>query len=105
MLQNVFCFAGFSALHFAAENNQPKSLELLLTSNADPNLKTKKVRHRDRITPLVIAIEYGSTKMCEVLLKYKADPNARYMDTDLTPLHLAAQLGKVEVVRLLIRYV
>lgn len=49
------------------------------------------------------AVYYGSTEVCELLLEYGADVNAKDKK-DFTPLHLAVGEGYVDVVELLLEH-
>jgi ankyrin repeat protein len=75
---------------------------MLIDYGANVDLKSVKVMNRDNLTPLILAIEYSDERMVHRLLAKGADPNARFM-RDFTPLHLAAQLNKVEMVKDLLR--
>jgi ankyrin repeat protein len=72
----------------AVASNDLKAVTALLTQGADANVKTSV-----EMPVLVMAIRRGSASVVEALLKHKADPNVRMVDTDLTPLLQAVGLG------------
>ncbi|XP_064633191.1 ankyrin-2-like [Lineus longissimus] len=94
---------GLTALHSALTYGNEVVAHMLIDHGADVNLKSGRVADRDRLTPLVLAIEYSDVRMVRRLLEKGADPNGRFM-RDFTPLHLAAQLNKVQEVKDLLRF-
>ena len=68
----------------------------MLAKGADPNAKNSV-----EIPVLVMAIRRGSAPVVEVLLKSRADPNIRDVDTDMTPLLEAARTER-DIVKLLL---
>jgi len=91
---------GYSALRSAVDAKDPVVARLLLVHGADPNqrysppgnerLLTRTAMHRDLPT-------------ARVLLESGADPNLAD-DEGLTPLHVAAREGDVEMIRLLLAH-
>jgi Ankyrin repeats (3 copies)/Ankyrin repeat len=79
----------------AVTSNDLKAVTALLAKGADANVKNSV-----EISVLVMAIRRGLAPMVETLLKNKADPNVRDVDTDLTPLWEA--LGRTDIVKLLL---
>ena len=65
----------------AVASNDLKAVTALLAKGADANVKNSV-----EIPVLLMAIRLGSAPMVEALLKNRADPNVRNVDTDLTPL-------------------
>jgi len=65
----------------AVASNDLKGVTTLLAQGADPN-----VRNSVEIPVLFMAIRHGTAAMVEALLKSKADPNVRDVDTDLPAL-------------------
>ncbi len=65
----------------AVANNDLKAVIDLLAKGADANVKNSV-----GLPVLLMAIRHGSPSVIEALLKSKADPNVRDIDTDLTPL-------------------
>jgi len=100
-----------AAIHRLAENSwDTHHLRAILDRN--PKLVNERVKNRgspkpsmnDSYTALhwAAGARYGSEKAVELLLRYKADVNA---DGGLgwTPLHVAAQNGNLEVVKMLVK--
>lgn len=73
-----------------------KAAKELLAKGADANVKNSV-----EIPVLVMAIRRESLPMVEMLLKHRADPNVRDVDTDMTPL-LEASCGRPDIVNLLL---
>jgi ankyrin repeat protein len=65
----------------AVASNDLKAVTALLAQGADANVKNSV-----EIPVLFMAIRRGSAPVVDALLKHKADPNVRIVDTDLTPL-------------------
>lgn len=86
-----FSNAKGTALHIAIAGGNRTVTEFLLTHGANPNAKGPK-----GTTPLLIASEKGFASICELLIKSKADLNARNEDR-LTPLHLAKDIVIAEL--------
>ena len=86
---------GWSALHFAAQEDNQALGELLCDFNADLDVRT-----HENNPPLLIAALNGSKSMTSTLLSRKADANA--CDSHgWTALHCAAQENASEIVFLL----
>jgi ankyrin repeat and SAM domain-containing protein 1 len=91
---------GSSALHLAAWAGHQDICKLLLTHShrpANPNLQTV-----DNCTPLHCAAQHGHTGALTTLLAHGADPSVQNIRCE-TPLDLAAQYGRLQVVQMLIR--
>jgi uncharacterized protein len=73
----------------AVARNDLKAAMALLAKGADANVKNSV-----EIPVLVMAIRSGSAPMVEALLKNRADPNVRDVDTGLTP--LLEEIGNVQ---------
>ncbi|CAM9656295.1 unnamed protein product, partial [Laminaria digitata] len=89
---------GVRALHIAALRGNVKIVRLLLKgSRADPN-----ATDNEGCTPLMLACSntFGSLGVVRVLLEAGADPDMAAC-LGLTPLHLAAQFGNVNLVHML----
>ena len=87
---------GLTALHWAALNDNPEIVGLLLYAGAT-------VRPLTRVggyTPLHLAARSGHPKVVEALLDGGADPN-EWTATGVTALHFAAQANDGESIRLL----
>jgi Ankyrin repeats (3 copies)/Ankyrin repeats (many copies) len=79
----------------AVASNDLKAVTALLAKGADANVK-----NNVEIPVLVMAIRRGSAPIVEALLKNRADPNVRDIDTDLPPLLEA--FDRPDVVRILL---
>lgn len=91
---------GETLLHQAVKNNDLSSLKLLLESGADPNIP-----NLEGGTPLhyaVLSDQKAFSFLAEILLKYNADINAKD-ELGWTALHIGAFLGKLEVVKFLLK--
>lgn len=60
-------------------------------------------RDKDGTTPLMFSVARGHFDCVQELLEQGADPNARRFETGASSLFLAAQIGDLDTVRLLIR--
>jgi len=88
---------GLTALHWAAFDNDPKKVQLLVKHGADINAQ-------DLIrggTPLLSSTALKSFDAAEILIKLKADPNIMD-DKGNTPLHYATQRGHSRLVKMLV---
>ena len=90
---------GWNAFMLACANGHTQIVELLLRENADPNIQTN-----DQFTSLIIACstEIDNVKIVRLLLQYGADPNAKIHETGATPLLLAVNFGRSEILTELI---
>ena len=52
--------------------------------------------------PLFIAVDQGSLKLCEDIIKKTGDKNPKRMEDGLTPVHVAAQRGHLEVYKYIV---
>ena len=77
---------GMTALHWAAERGHAEVANLLLSSSADVEAKTRIGSY----TPLHVASRRGHVPIVVRLLEAGADPGAVTMNSGVTPLHLAA---------------
>ena len=89
-------------LHFAAFNANPKILQCLIASNANPN-----AQNRNGITPLhALCVQDASKSLVEmvnVLLEANADPNVQLLHELSSPLYDACVKGNLEVVKSLLK--
>lgn len=84
----------------AVASNNLKAVTDLLAKGADANVK-----NRVEIPVLVMAVRQGAPSMVEALLKNRADPNVRDVDTDFTPLLEAFNrkaLDRADIVKMLL---
>ena len=89
---------GFTSLAFAIMKNDAASVQCLLRAGADPNYA---LPDKDGTKMLTMAGSYKSAAAAIALLDGGADPNI----TDhkgMTPLHVAAEAGAVDLVRKLL---
>jgi ankyrin repeat protein len=107
---NVSGFAGTTPLHSAALNGDFEMVQVLLNYKAEVNARNSYGR---------TALHYASqgryhegadanfalslTKITRLLLEHGADVNAREFDR-LTPLHVAARYGRIDVLRVLLEH-
>lgn len=89
---------GTTALHWAADADDPEVVELLIRAGADV-----KAANRYGVTPLWLACINGNAALIEMLVKAGADANTVLPEGE-TVLMTAARTGKVEAVNVLLRY-
>jgi ankyrin repeat protein len=89
---------GKTALLLAVSSGHPQCVEALLQAGARPNQGGAQ-----GWTPLHEAALQGDVASAQLLLRFKADPNAREKANRGTPLHVAAFQGQLEIARLLVR--
>jgi ankyrin repeat protein len=87
---------GKTALHLAAEDADPRGINILLARGADP-----RVAAEDALTPLHAAAVKGRPQSVEALLNAGADVNAA-TTTGYTPLMLAVEHSSVDCLRQLL---
>lgn len=75
---NIITFHNFSALSIAIVESMDHKMELLLKSNADPNLKIGTMPGKSSLLDLSISLQ--NTKITKLLLDYKANPNVENCD-------------------------
>ena len=95
---------GHGPLHLAVEEGGAEDVRLLLSFRADTEVQSQ---HRDHEnwTPLHFVARHNhpiALDQARLLLDSKADMEALTNGTAFRPLHLAAQTGSLEVVRLLV---
>jgi ankyrin repeat protein len=89
---------GTTALHWAANGDDPEVVELLIRAGADV-----KAANRYGVTPLWLASINGNAALIEMLLKAGAGANTVLPEGE-TVLMTAARTGNVEAVKALLRY-
>ncbi|ESN90474.1 hypothetical protein HELRODRAFT_145664, partial [Helobdella robusta] len=89
---------GTSSLHYAAQNGQYDTVEVLLKAGLSRDAKTKVDR-----TPLHYAAQEGHSDIAQLLLLHGADMEAKDM-LKMTPLHWAVERGHIEVVQVLLSH-
>ena len=88
-------------LSLATTRKYPLTVELLLKSRADPNM-----HHRDSSNDapiLICAAKHQDTRIAEMLLDYKADPNVQ-LQFKYKPLCAAVARCNLEMVELLVQH-
>lgn len=89
---------GFAAIHTATKNNKPVIMDMILKQHPDDmKLKTK-----EGLTPLLVAISSGHFKLIKYYLKRKADLNAKTND-GLTALQLAMRSNSLQTLDFLLK--
>lgn len=90
-----------SALHYAAEAGDAGLCAQLLAARAVVDLED-----RYKMTPLDVAVEKGSLKVAEVLLRGAADPNRGNIRRGLqqTTVHQVAHEGNAQLLQLLLNH-
>jgi ankyrin repeat protein len=91
---------GMTALHWAAENGDLETLQMLIIAGA--NLEA--VTRIGDYTPLHVATEAGHGKVVHALLEAGANVEARRAFAGTTPLHLAAAAGSVSSIDALVSF-
>ena len=86
---------------FCKEGNYEKVEMYLQNFRADLPLRLAHRRGVFGYTPVHEAVSNGHSKVLELLLQHKGDPNCR-ANSGYTPLHLAASSGHVDCVRVLL---
>lgn len=89
---------GFTALHWAAQRNNPELVNLLIAAGANVRASS-----RYHITPLYLACNNGNPAIADRLLAAGADANEIALEGQ-TALMTAAAQGNAEVVRLLLKH-
>ncbi|KAH0558926.1 hypothetical protein GP486_004447 [Trichoglossum hirsutum] len=92
---DTYC-AGMTPLHKAVTNDSLAIIECLLEAGASPNLREGKWL----ATPLLIAIQVGSTRAARLLLRYGADKELR--TNNKTPLESAIDRKSASIAQLLL---
>ncbi|MBO9496787.1 ankyrin repeat domain-containing protein [Thalassotalea sp. G20_0] len=90
--------AGTMLAH-AARGKNWELVELLLANGADPN-----DRINNNETALHLAVRLGLPEIIDMLMKYKADINAKTNDEGRTALHLVAESGQREILDKLLQH-
>jgi ankyrin repeat protein len=83
---------GTTALHWAAQQNEPAIADLLISAGANA-----KAANRYGVTPIYLAAATGSGDLIRKLLKAGANPEAALPEGD-TPLMAASRAGNVDAV-------
>jgi ankyrin repeat protein len=97
-LVNAYNEDGFQALGLASYFGRYDVAEYLIKAGAPVNSAS---RNDLKAAPIQSAAAAGHTKIVDLLLKHKADPNVREQG-GYTPLHAAAQNGDRETIRALL---
>lgn len=93
---------GLGLLYVAAKHGHKEMLLTLCTKGLDYQLNSNLAP--DGITPLYTAVYNGHLEVTEQLLLLGADPEMTSKSHKVTPLHVAANKGNVEMCNLLLNY-
>ena len=96
-LVNLCNISASSALHFAISASSTQIVDALIGAGADVNARTE-----DGFSALLLAVQEGNAAIVAALLAGGADPNARDTWSHNTPLHIAIEAGRVDLVSLLL---
>ncbi|XP_054740662.1 ankyrin repeat domain-containing protein 11 [Anastrepha obliqua] len=89
-------FAGFTALHLAAQNGHNQSCRELLLAGANPDVENY---YGD--TALHTACRYGHAGAARILISAFCDVNKKNLNGD-TPLHITSAMGRHKLSRILL---
>lgn len=97
---NIALPDGKAPLHIAAETGNLAVVNMLLQHKAEINVT-------DRLgqTPLAVAVEFKRINTVKLLLENGAKFTTRTTDKSWTPLHMAANIGSIEIARLILNHV
>lgn len=95
---NSFSPAGFTALGLASYFGHLSLVKLLLDKGANPNIASN---NQFKVAPIHSACAISHFDIAELLIRYRADVNAKQME-GVTPLHSAAYNGQTKLSKLLI---
>jgi ankyrin repeat protein len=97
-LLNSFSTDGFTALGLASFFGHLKVVRLLLDKGANPNIASN---NQFKVAPIHSACTISHFEVTELLIKHRADVNAKQMQ-GVTPLHSTAHNGQTQLSKLLI---
>lgn len=97
-LLNSFSPDGFTPLGLASFFGHFSVIKLLLEKGTDPNIASN---NTFKVAPIHSACAISHFEIAELLIKYRANVNAKQM-RGVTPLHSAAHHGQTKLVKLLI---
>lgn len=89
-------FTGLSPFHLAIQNNSIKCLEVLLAHLPEDILEYPDTQGQK---PLTLSIVEGNLEAFVLLL----NAGVNFTNTDISPLHLSAQCGQIEMLELLLK--
>ncbi|PSN57942.1 hypothetical protein C0J52_00198 [Blattella germanica] len=96
---NAYDDHGFSSLHYAVIENRPEIIEILIGNGADPNVRQLGTND----TPVYWAVALGRLDCVRTLALSGASLTLfNSSDVDKATIHLAAKLGKPEIVKYLL---
>jgi hypothetical protein len=95
--------AGITALAFSVLNGQVETTTFLLSKGADKSLTYQKGLYKN-ISLMHIAVASGSVQMVELLVNNELNVNAAIELTNITPMAIAVDTGKLEIARFLIHH-
>ncbi|XP_055375684.1 ankyrin-1 [Condylostylus longicornis] len=97
-LKDPHCLDAYhqAPIHYAAVLDHVECLNILLENGSPVDITTQ-----NGVTPLHLAVK--NNNIVEILLQHKADPNRKIYNTGETVLHVAAKMGNVKVVEILLQ--
>lgn len=90
--------AGFTPLACAVKSGNIAAVELLLQKGANP-MPSGRQRH----IPLHLAVLAGYAQLVQLLLKHDAPADVQQPDDNMTPLAVAAKLGRQQIAEMLVQ--
>ncbi len=100
MLAQEFATDGFTALQLAAFFGHAEAMKVLLVAGANPSSFSKGYL---KTSPLLAALASPKPNNAQMLIEAGADLNVRG-DSGFTPLHSAATVGAVQMLKLLLQH-
>ena len=94
--------SGYTALHMAVQKDHTEVVRCLVTNGVNPN--TCDIG-RTAAPPLVWACGQGSLNTVKILLQNNADVTKGCTGSDFSPLQAAAREGKLDIVKLLLKFI
>lgn len=94
----------YTALHAAAAHGHTNVIEQFIANQIDLDCSQAGIANRPNPRPLYIAIKHRKIAAVKLLLENKASLRFIDRETDMGPLHLAAYIGDLDILNLLIHH-